>query len=207
MNQRLGWKKMPVSVVQIHEGAKYRRIDRAEERHDTNIKKKIGGEIKKMNTKKGIAIGLAAVMISMIAACAVPMVGAEAEEYTATVTVSTIDITILQANTNFGEIARGGTGTIAQSLHIQNKGQIATMAAKFTTSEDSVYGMLSDNYDDVIPGTNFELEDVALNAEETDKEICQITKGTTWISADLLAPTDVYADSYTGTIELTFTAA
>jgi len=39
MNQRLGWKKMPVSVVQIHEGAKYRRRDRAEERHDTNIKK------------------------------------------------------------------------------------------------------------------------------------------------------------------------
>ena len=160
-----------------------------------------------MNTKKGIAIGLAAVMISMIAACAVPMAGAETEEYTATVTVSTIDITILQANTNFGDIARGDTGTIAQSLHIRNKGQTATMSAKFTTSEGSVYGMLSDNYDDVIPGTNFELEDVALNGGGSDEEICDITKGTTWISADLHAPDNVYADSYTGTIELTFALA
>jgi len=135
------------------------------------------------------------------------MVGAETEQYTATVTLSSIDITILQATTAFGDIARGGTGNIANSLNIRNRGQTATMSAKFTTSEGSVYGMLSNTFDDVIPGTNFELSDVALNAVETDKEICDITKGAGWISADLHAPDNVYADSYTGTIELTFALA
>ena len=167
-----------------------------------------------MNTKKTIAVGLAALMFSLIAACAVPMVGADVSgdttpDYIATVTSTTFDITVEVKDTDFGELARGTAGDIDKSLKIKNKGSVGfTMSAAFTTQRGGTYGMNSTN--DVIPGTNFGMKEhssssyTVLTATTTATTICSSTAKDTYIDVKLDVPSGVHAEDYSGTIELTF---
>jgi hypothetical protein len=169
-----------------------------------------------MNTKKGIAIGLAAVMISMIAACAVPMVGAETEEYTATVTAHGMEITVTANDVAFGTIEKGADSTITNSLTITNAGdKKATVEAKFITDVDGVYGLTNTTVDSVIPASNFEIAThlVALNNDGSPKPLGANNDIPRYGSADydakLTVPNveSIPADDYSGTVELIFTSA
>ena len=170
-----------------------------------------------MNTKKGIAIGLAAVMISMIAACAVPMVGADTEEYTVTVSAYGMDITVTANDLTFGTIKKGAVSTITDSLTITNAGdKKATVEAKFTTRKvGSDYGLTNTTGESVIPASNFEIGKhlVALNNDGSAKALGannNIGKyKSVGYSAKLTVPNveSIPADAYSGTVELIFTSA
>ena len=171
-----------------------------------------------MNTKKGIAIGLAAVMISIIAACAVPMVGADTEVYTATVSAYGMDITVTANDLTFGTIQKGAASTITDSLTITNAGdKKATVEAKFTTQKSGGgdFGLTNGDDVNVIPASNFEIGKhlVALNNDGSAKTLGannNIGKyKTVKYNAKLTVPNveSIPAADYSGTVELIFTAA
>ncbi len=170
-----------------------------------------------MNTKKGIAIGLVAVMISMIAACAVPMVGADTKDYTATVSAYGMEITVTANDLTFGTIQKGADSTvITDSLTITNTGdKKATVEAKFNTNVGGVYGLTNTTGDSVIPASNFEIGEhlVALYDDGTAKALNtnnNIGKyKTVGYDAKLTVPNveSIPEDDYSGTVELIFTSA
>ena len=169
-----------------------------------------------MNTKKGIAIGLAVVMISMIAAYAVPMVGAEV--YTATVSAYGMDITVTANDLTFGTTQKGAASTITDSLTITNAGdKKATVEAKFTTQKSGGgdFGLTNGEDVNVIPASNFEIGNHlgALNNDGSAKALGannDIGKyKTVKYNAKLTVPNveSIPAADYSGTVELIFTAA
>ena len=170
-----------------------------------------------MNTKKGIAIGLAVVMISMIAAGAVPMVGADTEEYTATVSAYGMEITVTANDLAFGTIQKGAVSTITDSLTIENKGdKKATVEAKFNTQKSGGdFGLTNGEDVNVIPASNFEIGKniVALKDNGTPQALGNnndIGKyKTVDYNAKLTVPNveSIPADDYSGTVELIFTSA
>ena len=155
-------------------------------------------------------------MISMIAAGAVPMVGADTEEYTATVSAYGMEITVTANDLTFGTIQKGTASTITNSLTIENKGdKKATVEAKFNTNVGAVYGLTNTTGESVIPASNFEIGNhlVALKDNGTPQALGNnndIGKyKTVDYNAKLTVPNveSIPADDYSGTVELIFTSA
>jgi len=158
-----------------------------------------------MKTGKKIAVGLAAALaIAMFAAGAVSMVGAQdevTEDFDFTVTVSAFDVSIDLNETDFGEVLPGHEKEI-HSFDVINAGFIgALVEARFTTDENGIYGLTGGS---VIGADNFTLNDVALDNDGDDVEICtapaeETTEHNAKLSVPVLQPDAVYS----GTVELT----
>ena len=155
-----------------------------------------------MKTGKKIAVGLAAALaVAIFAAGAVSMVGAQFTEELPpfTVTVSTFDVSINIIETDFGEVLPGADKEI-RSFEVINAGiSDALVEARFTTDEAGTYGLTGGS---VIPAVNFELNDVALNNDGTDKEIASVSTLDIF-TAKLFVPIGQPDAVYSGTVELT----
>jgi hypothetical protein len=139
------------------------------------------------------------------------VMGAAPSDYTVTVLGS--QNTALQTiNTNFGNVQAGTTNTISPSFNLTNVGnQPAQVDAKFTTFNGTVYGFNSTS--EPIGAANFSLKDtstsnwIALSNDGSDQTMTDIVVADAvahnW-DAKLIVPAGQVADSYTGTIELTF---
>jgi len=156
--------------------------------------------------KHGIVLLIAAI-ISIV-----PFVMADSShDYTATIG-STSNIIITELDTSFSNCAVASScDQIASSLNIQNTGNAAPstgISAAFTTNVATVYGLVSGS--DVIPGNNFELNNTALANTLSTTEIVvvgDLGAGVDFnIPADLAIPAGQAAASYTGTVQLSWTA-
>ena len=157
-----------------------------------------------MKTGKKIAVGLAAAFaVAIFAAGAVSMVGAEFTEALPpfTVTVSAFDVSIDLNETDFGEVLPGHEKEI-HSFDVINAGIIdALVEASFSTDENGIYGLTGGS---VIAAENFKLNEVALDNEGDDVEICTApAEDTTSHNAKLSVPVLQPDAVYSGTVELT----
>lgn len=132
-----------------------------------------------------------------------------------TITINSGQSTSITATTDttFEAALAGSTNELADSFDLTNVGNAAaTVDAKFTTLRDATYGLNGSTY--VIPGTAFAMTGViansyvALVATDTDTEITGSD-----VAADdvadvwkvrLIVPAGQEADSYSGTVQLTF---
>ena len=153
-----------------------------------------------------------AIVALMVAALVAPGVMADVT-YTATVVTSSV--TIAQTGTAFGDLLAGGTKEISPSLTLSNSGGAAAdVDAKFTstTATPSTYGLVSGT--NVIGGSNFKIGkntfETALLDTLTDTSLGDDNRvpasGSVDYDAILDVPGDQAAGSYSGTVQLTFTA-
>jgi hypothetical protein len=162
-------------------------------------------------------IALAAALALVVALAAPAVVGVvspppDTADYTVTVCTG-IDVSISAVSGAFGDVLRGTSTEITDSFTLTNSGDWdAVVDAKFTTEKDGTYGMVSDTA--VIPGTAFSLDPddtgpIALKATNEDTQIGTIAQGGGTMTCDALleVPSDQAPEAYSGTIQLTFSAA
>ena len=159
-----------------------------------------------------LVIAIAALMVVALAA---PVVMAASNvDYTANVVTSSV--TVSPTGTAFGDLLAGGTKEISPSLTLSNSGGAAAdVDAKFTstTATPSTYGLVSGT--DVIGGSNFKIGkntfETALLDTLTDTSLGDDNRvpasGSVDYDAILDVPASQAAGSYSGTVQLTFTAA
>jgi len=173
---------------------------------------------KKMNTTKKIAVVLAVMMVAAAMAAPTAM-GADTGNaaYSATVREGQ-DTSVSVTSAAFGDILRGSTHTISPSFNLTNNGDWdASVDAKFlnhTGAVGSGHGMTNGTEALVIPAANFSLTvtgcaegKTAMNDNGGDAEICSELNhgaGAKDVAAELVVPDNQAADTYTGTIRLTF---
>ena len=151
-----------------------------------------------------------AIVALMVAALVAPGVMADVT-YTATVVTSSV--TIAQTGTAFGDLLAGGTKEISPSLTLTNSGGAAAdVDAKFTSNDGTTYGLTSAS--NVIGGSNFQIgtdeNEVTLSNEDSNTALGSSNQvpaiGYVDYDAILTVPGDQVAGSYTGIVQLTFTA-
>lgn len=96
------------------------------------------------------------VFVIAITMLAMPSLAADVT-YGATV-LSGQNTVVTTSNGNFGSIMAGSEKVIFNSVNLSNSGDIdATVSAKFSTHNTTVYGLLNVTSDKVIGGSNFNL--------------------------------------------------
>lgn len=168
-----------------------------------------------MKMKTVLSIFMVLILISMMI---IPIVTADP---TATPSAFTITIDSGQntaitdtTSTTFSSALAGSTNEIADSFDLTNNGNAAsTVDAKFTTLRDTTYGLNGSTY--VIPGTAFSMSEVVANsyvallATDADEEITGSNVAADAVAdvwkVQLIVPAGQEADSYSGTVQLTFT--
>ena len=203
-NMSLAWCKSMKGLKREEEGEKGGK---------KNFLKNLGGDMKKMNTTKKIAIALAVMVVTAMAAPAV--MGDDEAAYTVTVLTGQ-DTSISAVTGAFGDVLRGTSKEITDSFTLTNSGDWnASVDAKFLNhTAGNVYGMTNATETGVIPGTAFSLDPdgsgaIALKATDTDTPIGNVTKdgGTMTCDAILAVPGSQSAEAYSGTVLLTFSNA
>lgn len=168
-----------------------------------------------MNRKRTTALSLFMILM-MIGIMMLPASMASTGEPTAfTITINSGQSTTVTTNTSttFDAALAGSTNEIADSFDLTNVGNaIATVDAKFTTSRSATFGLNGSSY--VIPGTAFAMTEVtadsyvALVATDTDTEITGSEVAADAVAdvwkVRLIVPSGQEADSYSGTVQLTF---
>lgn len=129
--------------------------------------------------------------------------------FTYTVTVYEGQSTTVVVNmTDFGNLKRGDTGEIVDSLTFTNDGDlVASVDAFFTTNVSNIFGMIGGA--NVIPGNEFSMgpdgSEVALTADGTAVYISDIGVGeTVKYDAILHIPNDAAAGAYSGDVEVVY---
>lgn len=132
-----------------------------------------------------------------------------------TITINSGQSTTVTTNTDttFDAALAGSTNELSDSFDLTNVGNVvATVSAKFTTFRDTTYGL--NGSANVIPGTAFSMTEVVSN---TYVALAATNDGTAIsgsnVAADavadvwkvkLIVPSGQAAESYSGTVELTF---
>ena len=168
-----------------------------------------------MNTTKKITVVFAVMLVAAMAAPAVMGADSANAGYEATV-CSGQDTSISDVSGAFGAVEKGSTGNeIIGSFTLTNSGDWdADVDAKFLnhTSGD-VYGMTNATEALVILGTSFYLgpsgSEAQLKATNVDTPIGTVAKGGGTMTCDAIldVPDTQAADTYTGTVLLTFSNA
>lgn len=132
-----------------------------------------------------------------------------------TITISSGQSTTVTTNTDttFDAALPGSTNEIADSFDLTNVGnEVATVEAKFTTYRDATYGL--DGSATIIPGTAFAMTEVVANSyialaatdtgtAITGSNVAADAVADVW-KVRLIVPAGQAAESYSGTVELTF---
>lgn len=170
----------------------------------------------KIKIKLALSIFLLLMMIGMIT---IPVSMGDGDTPTAfTITISSGQSTAVTANesTAFAAALPGTTKEIADSFDLTNAGnEIATVAATFTTSNGTAYGLNATG--GYIGGANFSLSSVggtytALDNLDSDTQMNADTNvaadnvADVW-KAQLVVPAGQAAAAYSGTVQLTFADA
>jgi hypothetical protein len=162
--------------------------------------------IRKMKAEEKVAVGVTALLITLVAV-GMSMVGAQSSEYLDfTVTVSGIDVGIDIGDTDFGELRPGESSELA-AFTLTNSGTIpAKVEAQFTTSGDTGYGLVDPDIGEVIPAGQFTINDYPLDVSGSIVQLDQVGAGDARdYVAELAIPEDQAPGAYAGTVELTFT--
>ena len=168
-----------------------------------------------MNMKMRVLL-LVSMMLMMIGMIIIPAAMGSTDTPTDfTITISSGQNTVVTTNTStaFSAALPGTTNEIADSFDLTNAGNVvATVAATFTTSNGTLYGLDSD--EGGLGGANFSLSSVggtytALDNLDSDTQMNADTNvaadnvADVW-KAQLVVPAGQVAASYTGTVQLTF---
>ncbi|MCK4735360.1 MAG: hypothetical protein KAT65_23105 [Methanophagales archaeon] len=168
-----------------------------------------------MNTTKKIVVALAVMMVAAAMAAPAAM-GADTGNAAYSATVHTgQDTSVSVTSAAFGDILRGSTHTINPSFNLTNNGDWdASVDAKFLNASGGTYGMTNATEALVIPAASFSLNvtgcaegETAMLNTDNDAEICSELNygaGAKDVAAKLVVPDNQAADTYTGTIRLTF---
>ena len=168
-----------------------------------------------MNRKKTTALSISMILIMvgmMLLPAAMATTGSPTDF---TITISSGQNTAVTANTStaFSAALPGTTNEIADSFDLTNAGNvIATVDAKFTTNNGTLYGLDSD--EGGLGGANFSLATVGgtytalLNTDvdqsmDADCNVAADNAADVW-KAKLVVPAGQAAAAYTGTVQLTF---
>ena len=169
--------------------------------------------MEKMNTTKKIAIALAVIMVTAMAA---PAVMAENDvPYSANVGPGQNTLLGVLGG-DFGAVVSPSTGNhIDDTFKLNNTGNInATVKAKFTTNVSTTYGLV--NSTNVIGGSNFSLraDDDSINTTLSDagNDVTlsyEVPADGAWHNYDawLDVPASMPDGEYAGTVRLTFSNA
>ena len=167
-----------------------------------------------MNTTKKIVVALAVMMVAAAMAAPAAMgAGTGNAAYSATVHEGQ-DTSVSVTNAAFGDILQGAIVPIANSFTLTNNGDWdAIVDAKFLNSSSGTFGMTNATEALVIPAANFSLTaegcaKTAMNDNGDDATICSVldygAANAKDVAAELVVPDTQAADTYTGTIRLTF---
>ena len=171
-----------------------------------------------MNKKRKMALSAFMILV-MIGMLLVPTAMATTDEPSAfTITINSGQSTTVTTNTDttFDAALAGSTNELADSFDLTNVGNVAaTVEAKFTTYRDAVYGL--NGSATIIPGTSFSMAEtsqsyVALLATDADQAMGAGNNVAADAAADqwkvrLIVPSGQAAESYSGTVQLTFADA
>ena len=156
-----------------------------------------------------LVIAIAALMVVALAA---PVVMAAEVSYTASVVTSSVTVTT-PGGTAFGNLLAGTTNEITNSLTLTNGGGAAAdVDAKFIGNVSGLHGLISGT--NVIGAGNFSLgtneNETALINDGTNIALGVNNRvpasGSVDYDAILAVPAGQAVASYTGTVQLTFTA-
>jgi len=172
------------------------------------------GEIKM--DKKTINLLLILMMLTIIGIMILPAsIGSTGNPSDFTITISSGQNTAVTDNesTAFSAALPGTTNEIADSFDLTNAGNvIATVDAKFTTNNGTLYGLDSD--EGGLGGANFSLAVVGgtytallnTNSDQSMNADCNVAADNVadvW-KAKLIVPAGQASAAYTGTVQLTF---
>ncbi|MBD3354786.1 hypothetical protein GF361_02265 [Candidatus Woesearchaeota archaeon] len=154
-----------------------------------------------------------AMLIAVFVVGILPLVLADTSDHAYTASVGTAsNIIITELDTSFSNCAVASScDQITDSLNIQNTGNTAPstgISAAFTSDVGGVYGLVDAT--NVIPGTNFQINSVALTANTSTTEVVAVGSlgagADLNVSADLSIPGGQASGSYNGTVQLSWTA-
>ena len=148
-----------------------------------------------MKTGKKIAVGLAALTVAIIAAGAVSIVGAQFS-VTFTADIKGFDVSIVEGQTDFGDVRPGGEPTLIQSsFTLTNAGDLPAEVYASSTG-------LSVGEKKITPDC---LSIKGVQLSESDTKIATVAAvSNVDFDAALSVPGDQEPGDYSGTVELTF---